>query len=106
MNPMLNQSALYSFTIYPSQILPREPVLMAHLRATGSLPSIDLSLPKDHDQALETANEWLQKRNIPRVLLQAWSSFDVEIDFSNPVEAAKFRKESAIRRQCLEVSSR
>ena len=106
MNPMLNQSALNSFTIYPAQILPREPALMAHLRATGSLRSIDLSLPKDHAQALETADEWLHKRNIPRELLQAWSSFDVEIDFSNPNEAAKFRKESTIRRQCLEVSSR
>ena len=85
---------------------PCEPALMAHLRVTGSLRSIDLSLPEDRAQALETADQWLHKRNIPRELLQAWCSFDVEIDFNNPDEAAIFRKESAIRRQCLEVSSR
>ena len=85
---------------------PREPALMTHLRVTGSLRSIDLTLPEDRAQALETADKWLHKRNIPLELLQAWCSFDVEIDFNNPDEAALFRKESAIRRQCLEVSRR
>ena len=85
---------------------PRESALMAHFRATGSLRSIDLSSPEDRAQALETADEWFYKRNIPLELLQSWRSFDVEIDNNNPTEAAIFRRESAIRGRCYEVSSR
>ena len=85
---------------------PRVPALMAQFNATGTLRSIDLSSPEDRALAQETADDWFQRRNIPLDLLKAWSSFDVEIDRNNPSEAAKFREESAIRRQCFEVSNR
>ena len=99
-NPIAPVRSLANWAASP----PRESALMAHFRATGSLRSIDLSSPEDRAQALETADEWFYNRNIPLELLKVWRSFDVEIDSKDPIESAKFRKESAIRKQCFKVS--
>ena len=82
---------------------PRESALMTHFRTTGSLRTIDLSTSEDRAQALETADEWFYNCNIPLELLKAWRPFDVEINNKDLIESAKF-KESAIRKQCYEVS--
>ena len=83
---------------------PKESKVMAHFRSTGTLLTLDTSNPGDRALAVETAEEWFSQRNLPLDLAKHWRSFDVDINYDDRIEAAKFRREGKLRKLCYKVS--
>ena len=83
---------------------PKELKVMAHFRSTGTLLTLDTTNPGDRALAVETAEEWFSQRNLPLDLAKHWRSFEVDINYDDRIEAAKFRREGKLRKLCYKVS--